>query len=153
MVFRRCQRLLKDEQAALDATQDVFVQVLRHEDRLHETHPSGLLFRIATHVSLNRLRTRSRGTNPASPNASDDALLLAIAELPAPDDQLSARRLLDRIFLREPDSTRLIAMLHLVDGLTLEETAAEVGLSVSGVRKRLRTLRERLPDLVREEDL
>ena len=32
-------------------------------------------------------------------------------------------------------------MLHYVDGLTLEETAAQVGLSVSGVRKRLRGLR------------
>jgi RNA polymerase sigma-70 factor (ECF subfamily) len=31
--------------------------------------------------------------------------------------------------------------LHLLDGLTLEEVAQEVGLSVSGVRKRLRTLR------------
>jgi len=31
--------------------------------------------------------------------------------------------------------------------MTLEEVAAESGLSVSGVRKRLRTLRARLPDL------
>jgi DNA-directed RNA polymerase specialized sigma24 family protein len=34
--------------------------------------------------------------------------------------------------------------------MTLEEVAAEVGLSVSGVRKRIRRLRERLPDLVAE---
>ncbi len=35
-------------------------------------------------------------------------------------------------------------MLHYVDGLTLEQVAAEVGLSVSGVRKRLRGLRQTL---------
>jgi DNA-directed RNA polymerase specialized sigma24 family protein len=36
-----------------------------------------------------------------------------------------------------------------VDGMTLEEVAAHVGLSVSGVRKRLRLLKERTR--VREE--
>ena len=41
--------------------------------------------------------------------------------------------------------TGVIAVLHHVDGMTLEEVAAEVGLSVSGVRKRLRTLKARLP--------
>jgi DNA-directed RNA polymerase specialized sigma24 family protein len=36
-------------------------------------------------------------------------------------------------------------VLHHVDGLTLEEVAAEVGMSVSGVRKRLRTIKDKLP--------
>lgn len=36
------------------------------------------------------------------------------------------------LFGRFPVSSRDIAVLHLLDGLTLEETAAEVGLSVSG---------------------
>jgi RNA polymerase sigma-70 factor (ECF subfamily) len=35
-------------------------------------------------------------------------------------------------------------VLHYVDGLTLEQVAREVGLSVSGVRKRLRGLRRTL---------
>ncbi len=34
--------------------------------------------------------------------------------------------------------------MHYVDGMTLEEVAGEVGLSVSGVRKRLRTLKARV---------
>jgi RNA polymerase sigma-70 factor (ECF subfamily) len=40
-----------------------------------------------------------------------------------------------------------MAVLHLVDGLTLEEVAAEMGLSVSGVRKRLRTLKAHVAEL------
>jgi len=48
---------------------------------------------------------------------------------------------------REQASTRTIAVMHLVDGLTLEEVAREVGLSVSGVRKRLRTLKARVAEL------
>ena len=40
-----------------------------------------------------------------------------------------------------------MAVLHYVDGMTLEEVARHVGLSVSGVRKRLRILRERTQEL------
>ena len=63
------------------------------------------------------------------------------------DRRVFARSLLDRIFQREVESTRTIAVLHWVDGMTLEEVANEVGLSVSGVRKRLRTLREHVGTL------
>ena len=62
-----------------------------------------------------------------------------------PESRSLARRWLDKWLGREPASTQVMAVLHFVDGLTLEEVAAEVGLSVSGVRKRIRTLRERLP--------
>ncbi|HET9451391.1 MAG TPA: sigma factor-like helix-turn-helix DNA-binding protein, partial [Aggregicoccus sp.] len=58
-----------------------------------------------------------------------------------------AAALLSRLFGAEQVSTRTIAVLHLLDGMTLEETAKEVGLSVSGVRKRLRTLRSHLHTL------
>jgi hypothetical protein len=37
--------------------------------------------------------------------------------------------------------------MHLVDGMTLEQVAAETGLSVSGVRKRLRVLKEHVAEL------
>ena len=50
-----------------------------------------------------------------------------------------------RIFGRESASTLEIAVMHYVDRMTLDEVAREVGLSVSGVRKRLRALRARLP--------
>jgi RNA polymerase sigma-70 factor (ECF subfamily) len=40
-----------------------------------------------------------------------------------------------------------MAVLHYVDGMTLEETAETVGLSVSGVRKRLRSLQARVKNL------
>jgi RNA polymerase sigma-70 factor (ECF subfamily) len=80
-------------------------------------------------------------------------LLSAIADLPDPESTSFTRSMLSRLFAREPDSTRVMAVLHFVDGLTLEETAHEVGLSVSGVRKRLRTLKERLGALAPEGSL
>ena len=141
MVLRRCRTLLRDESKAVDAMHDVFVELLRRENRLDARAPAGLLLTTATNVCLNRLRSERR--RPESP---DDELLARIASLGSSAENLSlARRALDRIFGGEPASTRLIAVLLYVDRLTLEEVAAEVGMSVSGVRTRLRALKQRLP--------
>ena len=141
MVLRRCRTLLRDESKAVDAMHDVFVELLRRENQLDARAPSGLLLTTATNVCLNRLRTDRR-----RPEDADDEVLSRIASLDSNVESLSlARRILDRLFGGEPASTRLIATLLYVDRLTLEEVAAEVGMSVSGIRKRLRTLRDRLP--------
>jgi len=142
MVHRRCRTLLGDEAQAADATQDVFVQLVRHSDRLQNIGLSSLLYRMATNVCLNRLRTARR-----RPEQPDDELLSRIAAIDDTESRTLAGTVLARLFGREPESTRTIAVLHLLDGLTLEEVAEEVGLSVSGVRKRLRTLRDRLQEL------
>jgi RNA polymerase sigma factor (sigma-70 family) len=143
MVLRRCQKLLRSDAQAQDAMQDVFVAVLSHEERLDQRAPAGLLLRIATNVCLNRLRAVRR--RPESPG---EDLLMRIAGS-APEGQILARGVLGRLFGDGPlaASTQTIAVMHLVDGMTLEEVAAEAGLSVSGVRKRLRTLRSRLVEL------
>lgn len=142
MVQRRCRHLLKDEEAAMDATQEVFVQLLMRKDTLSNKAPSGLLYRTATNLCLNRLRSRRR-----RPEDSDDDLLLRIAAAQDAESQSLASNLLNRIFQKEQPSTRTIAVMHLLDGMTLEEVAQEVGLSVSGVRKRLRTLRAHIQEL------
>jgi RNA polymerase sigma factor (sigma-70 family) len=143
MVLRRCQKLLRSDAQAQDAMQDVFVSVLSHEERLDPTAPAGLLLRIATNVCLNRLRTTRR-----RPESSDDDLLLRIASTGQDSESLlAARGMLARLFGGEgalAASSQTIAVMHLVDGMTLEEVAVEAGMSVSGVRKRLRTLRSRL---------
>ena len=138
MVLRRCRKLLGDDHAARDAMHDVFVQVLSRSNELADQAPSSLLFRIATNVCLNRLRTRKRRPEDG------DALLVEIAEHTDPAARSAARAALDALFRHEPDDTAVIAVLHLHDQMTLEEVAAEVGMSVSGVRKRLAKLRTKL---------
>lgn len=138
MVLRRCHRLLRDPEKAADAMHDVFVEMLRRRETLTGEAPSSLLLRTATNVCLNRLRSEKR-----KPEDKDDELLMRIASAENPDSQTGARSLLSRIFRSEKESTGAIAVLHLLDGLTLEEVACEVGMSVSGVRKRLRMLKAR----------
>ena len=141
MVLRRCRWMLRDEAWAKDAMQDVFVQLLRRETLVVD-HPSSLLHRIATNVCLNLLRSRKR-----HPEDQEEDLLLRIASSEDHGGQIEARSVLDRLFGREKESTRTIAVMHLLDGYTLEEVARETGLSVSGIRKRLRVLRSRVREL------
>ncbi len=138
MVVRRCRQLLRDEDEALDAAQDVFVQLLRYRSRLDDRYPSSLLYRMATNRCLNRIRDRKR-----APDLPGDDLLGRIAQRV----DLDAPLLLDRLFGRHPESTRTMAVLHYVDGMTLDQVARECGLSVSGVRKRLRGLRASLREM------
>lgn len=142
MVHRRCKALLRNEEKAMEATQDVFVELLRRAPALDVSSPSSLLYRIATNVSLNRIRTARR-----HPEHPDEELLHRIAAATSDEERTLAASLLARLFGREQESTATIAVLHLLDGLTLEEVAAEVGMSVSGVRKRLRGLKAHLHEL------
>jgi RNA polymerase sigma-70 factor (ECF subfamily) len=135
MVLRRCRILLQDEEAAHDAMHDVFVQLMRYQLRLRDEYPSSLLYRMATNICLNIIRDRRHKQFMGT-----DDLLMEIAAFDDPESQYEVKDLFNRVFENELESTRVMATLHLVDGMTLQETAGEVGLSVSGVRKRLRNL-------------
>ena len=147
MVLRRCRQLLKNEERALDAMQEVFVKVIIYKGRLKNRYPSSLLYRISTNICLNLLREqRIRAV------ASDEDAVTRIAMYDDHEDKMIMRDTLDKIFRVEKISTREIAVMHFVDGMTLKEVSQEVGLSVSGVRKRLRNLRTRLDSLKETPD-
>jgi RNA polymerase sigma-70 factor (ECF subfamily) len=138
MVLRRCRSLLRDEEKAQDAMQDTFVRLLKGRERLTGDAPSSLLYCIATNVCLNVMRSEK-----VRPESAGDDTLEAIAGTDDVEALGNARILAEGIFEGEEPSTRTMAVLHYVDGLTLEETAARVGLSVSGLRKRLEGLKRR----------
>lgn len=149
MVHRRCVQLLKSRAEADDAVQDVFVRVVRRQQAggVVDDKPVSFLWKVATHVCLNRLRSRRR--RPEDP-------VDLVEQIAALDDGVGTsplRRALDRVFADEPVSTRTMAVLLYVDGLTLDETAAEMGMSVSGVRKRLRVFAAKIAHLPEREEL
>ena len=119
MVLRRCRRLLGDEQEALDACQDVFVRVLRT--------PRPAARRLSVEPALShrdqRVPEPDARSAPASPSRATRTVLAEIARAEEPGGISEARLLLDRLFGRHPESSRTMAVLHYVDGLTLEEVA------------------------------
>jgi RNA polymerase sigma-70 factor (ECF subfamily) len=139
MVLRRCRFLLKDEDKALDSMQDVFVRILERQGRMNGMCAS-LFYTVATNVCLNRIRSDFVRRSPQI-----DGLLDEMADKRSVHHEklTDAGLFLDYIFSDIKEDTRTMAVLHYVDGLTLEETAAEMSMSVSGVRKRLSVLRKK----------
>lgn len=144
MVQRRCLHLLRDPGDAADITQEVFLRLLERKEGINAEFPSSLLWNMATNLCLNRIRDRKRHGNSDNTHEDSQSLLEKIACMQDDFATLEARSVLDRIFGKHPESTRTIAVLHLLDGMTLEEVALEVSMSVSGVRKRIRALRTTL---------
>jgi RNA polymerase sigma-70 factor (ECF subfamily) len=138
MVLRRCRSMLVNEERALDAMQEVFIKLLTNQKTLSSAYPSALLYKIATNVCLNIIKSEKK----REPAGADD-ILSAIACHDSFEERIIISSILEKIFSKEPVSTREIAVMHYIDGMTLEQTAAESGLSVSGVRKRLRKLKEK----------
>jgi len=138
MVIRRCRALLADEEQALDAAQETFVKLIRYQHRLTDAAPSSMLYTMATNVCLNLMRSARR-----RPLNAGEQVLERIASADDVEGRALDRTVLDGVFSREQASTRTMAVMHYVDGMTLDEVASHVGLSVSGVRKRLRLLKER----------
>lgn len=137
MVLRRCRRMLHNEEAAADAMQETFVRVLRHRDELTVAYPSSLLYRIATNVCLNLLRDSRR-----RPTVSAEPLLPLLEGRERLEDNVLDAFVVEQVFAGARQGTREAAEMLFVEGRTLAETAREVDLSISGVRKRIRTLRD-----------
>jgi len=142
MVLRRCRFLLGDADNAADAAQEVFVKILEKRNLLTVKHPLSFLWIMATNQCLNKLRSRVR-----CPEEANNSILEQIAGLSDIEAQTGRRDLLRKLFDRHPESNRTIAVLHFVDGMTIEDTAQTVGMSVDSVRYRLQTLRQTLKKL------
>jgi RNA polymerase sigma-70 factor (ECF subfamily) len=138
MVLRRCRQLLRDEEKAKDAAQEVFAKLLINKKQLKNQYPSSLLFRISTNTCLNMIRDHR---NCHLLDGED--ILERIAAYDESEEKIVMQDILKKIFRKENPSTREIAVMLYVDGMTHQEVADEIGLSVSGVRKRIREFRSR----------
>ncbi len=141
MVMRRCLWILKDRGLAEDAMQETFVKLIRYQERLKADYPSSLLYTMATNVCLSVIRKHKRRAE-----TMDDEILESVRGHEDIHSRVEAGDMLDRIFREENESTRVMATLHYLDGMTYSEVAQAMGMSVSGVRKRLRVLRENLQE-------
>ncbi|MDR2900848.1 MAG: sigma-70 family RNA polymerase sigma factor [Treponema sp.] len=139
MVYRRCKQLLKHEDDALDALQDVFIKLMNNKHKLKGTYPSSLLYVIATNTCLNKIRWKKR-QNEHSEGEFIENMHLSYDQ---GFDQVEAKMLTKAILETESESTRSICFMYYADDMTLEEIGQAVGMSISGVRKRLLAFQKR----------
>ena len=135
-IYSRCRRLLKDDALAEDATQEVFVRVMRHiESAPDDAQALAWIYRISTNYCLNVIRDRGRQAEPT------DELPEGAGEHPEEGhlDRDTALRLVNRA----PESLRAVAVLYYVDGLEQEQVAKTLGISRRTVINRLQDFTER----------
>jgi RNA polymerase sigma factor (sigma-70 family) len=140
-VLRRCRSLLRDEEMALDAMQDTFVRLLRYQDSLEPWGLSSLLYTMATRVCLQKLRKKQHlFCDLREEMLADDRACSSLEERFASVEQLRY------LCSDQTASTIQIAMLNLVEGLTQQEIADQVGMSVPGIRKRLFRMKQSMKE-------
>lgn len=130
-VLARCRWLLRDDEAARDATQEVFARALRSLPEFRaQSSPHTWLLRIATHHCLNQLRGgRARWRQELEALQGGRQV-----ETETPDRRALVRALLQAAGPEEQE----VAVLTYVDELTQAEIAEQLGRSLPTVRKRLR---------------
>ena len=135
-VYRRCKALLREEAAAMDMTQEVFVKAMGRPLRfVSDGQAVRWLTRVATNPSLNELRRR-RYWRP-------EELSDRTAGGPALVEQLVADR--DRVrqvLTRADPETAQAGVGYFLEGRTAEEIAGILGVSVPTVRRRLKRFLE-----------
>jgi RNA polymerase sigma-70 factor (ECF subfamily) len=135
-VYRRCVRLLRDRELARDATQEVFVKLLR-DTALLESRQNVLpwIYRVATNHCLNLRRNGAR----RGERAFEEDLPLAPQAAP---ESYPQRHLAQRILSRFDAATQAVAVGVLVDGMEHEEVAAALGISRRTVGRKLQRFLE-----------
>ena len=98
-IYARCRRLLKNQVVAEDATQDVFMKVLRHIDSApSEDAVLPWIHRITTNHCLNVLRDSKRHAEPVEhvPDQVDDEF----------EEMVVARNFANHVLVNSPEALR-----------------------------------------------
>jgi len=129
VLYRKCLALLRDEDAARDAAQEVFVQLSRRTQSLRDPDAEeAWAVKAAHHHCLNLLR--GAGRREAREQAASDADAIASSPVTARD---MGRAVLSRL----SETTRSVAVGRFVEGKELSELAEERGLSTRTVSRKL----------------
>jgi RNA polymerase sigma factor (sigma-70 family) len=131
-VYRRARELLVDDEAARDATQEVFMRVIRAGGKLPlDPTPTAWLHCVTTNFCLNQLRDRKRRNDLLTKYPPGREV--------APNGE--ARAVLFEILNRVPEELQDIAVYFFLDELTYDEIGRLIGVSRRTVSNRLAAFR------------
>ncbi|MFO0726982.1 MAG: sigma-70 family RNA polymerase sigma factor [Myxococcota bacterium] len=134
-VLRRCRYLLREDEQAKDAAQEVFVRILRARDQLRsEAVPISWVLKIATNHCLNLLAAKNARWHERFRAAETLRLEVLDAEV---DARVERAELVRQLLGKLDAETQAVAIHYYVDEMTQEEIGAALGRSLPTVRKRL----------------
>jgi RNA polymerase sigma-70 factor (ECF subfamily) len=149
-VFRIVQHITQNREDAEDVVQDAFLKAFRNLEQFQEQSKFYTwLVRIAVNEALMKLRRRRPErmiSLDQEVETEDDSMPREVADWsPNPEQQYTQaelRDILGRTIQGLPAGFRMVFVLRDVEGLSTEETAEALGLSIPAVKSRL--LRARL---------
>lgn|SRR5574341_97577 len=158
LVYRTAFRVLGEQTAAEDATQDAFISAFKNIRAYRGGSFKAWLLRIVTNACYDQLRVKQR-----RPAASLDAMLDSDDPTPNVDraespQEFAERRELGSVIERGittlPADQRMTLVLADIEGMNYEEIAAAMGTNLGTVKSRLSRARAHLRDfLVTQEEL
>jgi RNA polymerase sigma-70 factor, ECF subfamily len=142
-VYRTAFRVLRNREDAEDAVQRCFQRVLTNLTRFREDSAfSTWVTRIAINEALMSLRQRRTMANLLESNdeAGMSATVLLADSAPTPEEALAEnelRAVLRQAISRLRENLRTVVLLRELHGLSSDETARRLGLTVAAVKARL----------------
>jgi RNA polymerase sigma-70 factor (ECF subfamily) len=131
-----------DSSTAEDILHDVFTKVQRHLDEFHDPAKlQGWLFLVARNTIIDHYRTQRKTTELPESLSDDDGFG---NEIEVKELEVVFRRLLESM----PAPYREALKLTEFEGLTQEQLARRLGISVSGAKSRVQRGREMLKELL-----
>ena len=159
MVFSTAMRLLANPSEAEDVAQEVFLKAFERFDDLQQSPTAGgWLKTVATNMSLNHLtRYRSRWSFFSELLKSNDADDAEPIEFAAPDtfeqdvEQADRHQLVDKALQKLPPAQRVPLVLFHLEGLSYEQIAAKLNVSLGKVKTDIFRAREALRKRLRSQ--
>ena len=146
-VVRYIRYLIHDASEAEDLAQETFIRAYRQQETLRD--PAALeswLYRIATHICIDRLRQRARTTARQADSPVEDLQIVDQAQ-PSPFvivQQAEMGECVDQYVATLSDPQKVVLLLHDADGLQDNEIADLLGLPLTTVKMRLHRARQKL---------
>lgn len=134
-------RKLDSPEDAAEVAQDAFLRLHRMEQPENLDNARAFLFQVASNLAIDQLRRRTlhfRFVKKEKSLAEDGEPFDSNASAASPEKILSAREKLADIYQaidELPFKTRQAFLLHRHTGLSYQEIAVEMGVSVSSVEK------------------
>ena len=151
MVFAVAMRMMRDREAAFDATQETFLTLFRKADRYSgESAVSTWLYRVATNTCLDLLRKQKRRRTEALPDHHDQPDRSA----GEPFESVEVRGDIQAALSSIPHDFRAAVVLSDIEGLSIAEIGVILGVPDGTVKSRVfrgrRLLAEKLGNLVEQ---
>ena len=148
-VYNLAARILGDRTAAEDVAQDTFVSAYKALARFRGGSLRAWLLRIASNLCYDRLRSAKRRPEQSLDEAMESPGFHVPSRDPSPEQQAISRELHDhvqRAILGLPFDQRNTIMLVDVQGLSYEEAAEAMDVSMGTVKSRLSRARAAVRD-------